>query len=63
MATTEGEEDHEVSLLWLTAEARVFAGGSGLLSWGSLSRHDILAEECTVGCRWTMLYKLSSPMI
>lgn len=54
-------------LLWLTADARAVHEEVGCClhpqwAWGSLSRHDILAEDCTVGCRWRVLYKLSSPM-
>lgn len=61
-AATEREEDHEVSLLWVTAEARASQEEVGcclspLWAWGSLGRHDILAKECTVGCWWRMFYK------
>lgn len=35
---------------------------SFLWAWGTLSRHDILAEEYTEGWRWRVLYKLPSPM-
>lgn len=50
-----------------TGEARTSQGEVGrclhlLRAWGSLSRHDILAQECTVGCRLKVLYKLLSPM-
>lgn len=60
---TEGEEDHEVSLLWVTDEVRPLQEEVDCcLSEGSISTHSILAEECTVGCRWRILHKLPSPV-
>lgn len=59
--TTEGEEDHEVSLLWVTDEGRtVQEEVDCCLSWDSLSTHSTLSKECTVGYRWRKLLTANS---